>query len=300
MTRQIVVVAYRQQRVHETAVADTHLRRFDQTFAEVSMEGLKAAHEQEVRQEIDVAPDGRSADAERRGEPGGVQQRTLAVREHGPEPTQRLGRNSRPELRHVPLEIGADEIPSARETLRVVAGQLAVGKAAANPQPVLIAPAVDDLQHIEGTHLDISDAAGEALARLSQKIHRGRTEHQKASRSPPFAPTFVDQSAKRLEQLGRAMDLVENDQPAGVGAEEQGCIGQLAPVGRGFEVEVDRGPTCADRERKRRLAYLSRSNQPHRGLPSEGLLGKHQRATRYHPRKTNTPCSNRQANRSTI
>ncbi len=89
--------------------------------------------EQQVGEQVDVTDDGRHTDREARGQTRGVEQRALAVGEHGPEPFERLCRDTGPELRDVALEAGADEIVAQRQALGVRAGEVAVGEAAAQP-----------------------------------------------------------------------------------------------------------------------------------------------------------------------
>lgn len=62
---------------------------------------------------------------------GGVQQAALPVREHRAQAAQRLGRNARRELRNVPLQIRADEVPASAQALRIRFGEQALGEPAA-------------------------------------------------------------------------------------------------------------------------------------------------------------------------
>jgi hypothetical protein len=56
---------------------------------------------------------------------------------------------------------------------------------------------------------------GERLACSLEQIDRRRTEDEEMSLPASAAPAFVDQHAQALEELGRALDLIEDHQLAG-------------------------------------------------------------------------------------
>src|SRR6185295_11327161 len=99
--------------------------------------------------------------------------------QHGPEPLEGLGRNSRPKLRDIPLEVRAHEVEANIEAVDIRTRQEAVGEAAALPELADGAPV--DLQSVERPHLHVRDAPREALARLTQEVHRRRAEHEETS-----------------------------------------------------------------------------------------------------------------------
>ena len=73
-----------------------------------------------------------------------------------------------------------------------------------------------------------------------------------AGRAPP-----VDQAAQFFEQPRDAMDLVDDDQPAGKGFKEGFGIGEACKVGGSLKIKVDRlRPAGRDGLGERRLADL--------------------------------------------
>ena len=89
--------------------------------------------------------------------------------------------------------------------------------------------------------------------------------------SPAPAPSAVNQSTKLTEDLGCAMNLVQDDESIFARLEKQPRIREPGPIGCGFEVEVERSRRVADDvERERRLAYLARTQQHDGGLTTQG------------------------------
>lgn len=97
----------------------------------------------------------------------------LLVRQHGPEPAQCLGRNARPELRNVALQIGSNGCLAPFETRRIVRREKAVGKPGAHPQRFALRAPRRNLAREQRRELDVGDAPGQRLGRLPQQIDRG-------------------------------------------------------------------------------------------------------------------------------
>jgi len=71
---------------------------------------------------------------------------------------------------NLPLPVGAEKVPSPKKALLLAFGEVARGKAAQKPEPVL----VFDLERVERSELQVADAASQGLRSFSQKVERGR------------------------------------------------------------------------------------------------------------------------------
>ena len=249
------------------------------------MERAQAAHEKQVDEQIDVAAHRRGADGKACCQLRRVEQRALAVGQHGPEPLQRLRGDSPAELRYVALQVGADEAPPEGHAVGVVLGQKTVREAAAHPQRRHGPRVGCGLAYVEWVELDVFDSPGEALARLPEQIQRSRAQHQEAAR--PFAPpaALVDQPAQLLEQFRRSVNLIQNDEAVLVLAEVERRLCELLPVRAGLEVEIDGLRALGDLERQRRLADLTRPEQGDGRLPAERFQYVLICTSMYHSRK---------------
>ena len=83
-------------------------------------------------------------------------------------------------------------------------------------------------------------SAGERFRRLPHEIERCRSEQEKVPR--PFAggATIVDDAAQYLEQVRRAMDLVEHHQLVRLVTEIAIGVVQSATIGGALQIQVER------------------------------------------------------------
>ena len=123
--------------------------------------------------------------------------------------------------------------------------------------------------HRKGPHFDIFDPTGQRFARLPQQVDRGRTEHQKPPRTPAGTPSFVNQATQHAEYLRGVVDFVQHHQLVGLGLQIKLWRRKPVPIGRRFQVEIDRRPPGRHRQGQRRLAHLPRADQPHSRLPGQ-------------------------------
>ena len=189
MAQYAVLVVETQQRMHDAAVAHVDLRRLDEALAHVGVERRQAAHQEQIRQEVDVAGHGLAVDGQRARQDGHVQDAALPVGPHGPEPPQRLGRHARPQLRDVPLQARPNELLAPLGAVPVALRQEARREAAADPQARSeVAAAFPD---VERRQLEIRDASREALARLPQQVRSGGAEEQEL---PATSPSWMRSS----------------------------------------------------------------------------------------------------------
>ena len=159
--------------MHDPAVAQIDLGRFDQPFAGVGVPGLQSADEQQIDEQVDVVGRGLASDPEAAREVGGVEDAALLVGQHGPESAQGFGSDARPELCDVAFEIRADEITAPAQAARLVGGKQAIGKSAAHPQRIAGDSGGADLQDVEGAELQTGDPPGQRLARLLHQLQAG-------------------------------------------------------------------------------------------------------------------------------
>ena len=124
----------------------------------------------------------------------------MVVSEHRPEAQQGASRNRDAELGKVTLEVRVDELlaPDVARLLRP--GEIGERLSALAPQ----------LVQAESMERDDLQPSGQRLRGLSEKIGRGTAEDQEAcSGRPP-----VGQDAQDWEEVGPALDLVDDNHPA--------------------------------------------------------------------------------------
>ena len=154
------------------------------------------------------------------------------MREHRPEAAERFGRDARPELRDVPLEVGADEIGAPAQARGVGSGEQTLRKSAAQPEGVdALSP---HLAGVERGEFQIADATCERLAGLFEQVHRRRPQDQETPLAVPAPPTGVDEPAQAAEEVWRALDLVEDDERVLVLCQVEFRLGEFGPVGLGL------------------------------------------------------------------
>jgi hypothetical protein len=87
-------------------------------------------------------------------------------------------------------------------------------------------------------------------------------------------PVIVDDPAQGGEEVGRAMDLVDHDELARLGAEEGVGIGETPAVRGALQIEVhrSRAPRGGKLPSERRLPDLARADQDHRRHVPEAIL----------------------------
>jgi hypothetical protein len=93
----------------------------------------------------------------------------------------------------------------------------------------------------------------------------------------------IDQAAQGGEQLGHALNLVENDEPVFVAGEERIRIGQFSPILAGFKIQVDRRRFRGNRKGQRRLSDLARAGESYGGLPRQRIVDGGSRAAGNQP-----------------
>lgn len=128
-------------------------------------------------------------------------------------------------------------------------------------QPQRIEPIVRDLARIDGRELEVTDAAGERLTRLSEQIDRRGTEQQESTAGSVVAPSRVDETAQVLEEIRCALYLVEDDEFVGVLRKVGLGVGEFGPIGVGLEIQVHGGALVQEAARERGLADLARPQQ---------------------------------------
>ena len=81
------------------------------------------------------------------------------------------------------------------------------------------------------------------------------------------------------------MDLVENDELVDLSVQEEHRVRELVPVRRGFEIQIDGGPSLGDVVGEGGLADLARTNESDRGLACQGSFNYLANGASYHPCK---------------
>ena len=130
----------------------------------------KSAHEQQVHEQVEVRRDRLAVHSKSPGKCRGIEQATLLMREHGPEPAQGLCWDARAELRNVALEVGTDEIRAPAQARRIGRGQQTFRKPTAEPQCIELRGT--DFAGVERGEFQKTNAPGERFARLLEQIDR--------------------------------------------------------------------------------------------------------------------------------
>jgi hypothetical protein len=138
-------------------------------------------------------------------------------------------------------------------------------------------------QHVERGELEVSDPAGEAFTRLLEQIKGGGTEQKVLPSPASIAARLVNQTTQDGEKPWCAMDLVQNHQLVLVIRKIELGLAQLGAILLGFKVDVMRVETPPYVQRQRRLAHLSRTQQPHRRVILDGIDQLWKKTTLYHP-----------------
>ena len=107
------------------------------------------------------------------------------------------------------------------------------------------------------------DPPGEALRGLAHEVERGGSEQQEVSGPVSGGAPVVDDAAQDLEQAGSSLHLVDDAQPAAGGPQIGIRVLELPPVGRPFQIEIERvrPPFAGNRACERRLPDLPRSEE---------------------------------------
>lgn len=148
----------------------------------------------------------------------------LVVGKHGPEATERFGRDAGAKLGEVPLQIAPDEILSPNHTVTLIGSKQAFGKPPADPEA--IGRDVAGFQDLKWSQFQIGDSPGQGFSGLFEQV--GGCGTQKQILSGAVSP--VDQAAEDGKKAGGPVHLIENDEPVHVVREIKFRSGKLGSV----------------------------------------------------------------------
>src|SRR5262245_36204826 len=126
----------------------------------------------------------------------------------------------------------------------------------------------------------ICDPSSQRLGALLEQRRRGAAENQEPSRTP----RAIDKHAQHLEQIGLALNLIEDHQSA-QGLERQERISQTGLILWIFQIEIDRRSTLSlgDRTRQSRFPDLPSANDADDGMtPQQPTYGREMSITLQH------------------
>ena len=238
--------------VEAAGVAEVHLGRLDDAFADVLEPRRQHPDHEGAGQEVAVVVHGVDADAHRAGERRGVPGPRVDVGEHRPEAAERLGRHPGAESRNVALQERARERLHPQGAGLVRLGQVGQRESAAHPEPVLVLGS--HLVEREAAHVDERDAPGQGLGHAPDQVPGGAAQKQEDG----LPLRVVADRAENLEELRDALHLVDHDQPLAASKEPLRSRAERLANGGHFQV-VDRGgprPRRHDLLGERRLADL--------------------------------------------
>jgi hypothetical protein len=123
------------------------------------------------------------------------------------------------------------------------------------------------LCHIERRHVEVGHASGQGFAALAHQVQRGRAQQQKLPAANARLPVVVDDAAQDFKHTGCAVNLVQDDQLALLGAQIGVGIFQPQAVSRALQVQIHRTarPVNGQRAGQGGLAHLARPQQHHGG-----------------------------------
>ena len=259
-----------EQCVQHPAVANVDFRCAYLTLLQVLEPRRQHAHHASRRKDVQIAPRGGLRAADRPGELGSIPDLTVIVGHHRPEATQRLGRHIEAEVRDVAQQKGLNERLAPQSRIAIGACEVAARKSAPPPESAPIRRG--RFGDVEPGQLDHAHAPGERLGRAPQQPGRSASEQQEARRD--IAP--IKQHAQRLEELGIALDLVDDDETR---QRRKRLLRRLQalPIGRPLKIEERRGRIFARAAgvgtillRERRLAALAWPGEGDRWVDAKG------------------------------
>ena len=242
------------QVVVEPGVAKVDLGTLDLPLAQVLAPRTQLPDEEQMLQQVDVAPDRSLGDFERRRQLGHVEYPAVAVREHGQQPVKRRHAQRGAELRQVPLHERAQERLPPGHAVGIRAGQERQREAA--PEPEFLHSPDADLVDAEAAEFDVLDAAGQRFGALAQQVRTRTAEHEEARR----VVVAVDQDPQDRKQIGPALHFVDDDQASQI-LKGRPRIVEPGQTDRILQVEVVRRVGGHELPRQGRLAALARPDE---------------------------------------
>ena len=140
------------------------------------------------------------------------------------------------------------------------------GKPPRNHSSGSVSPAPTALVQQHRSHLHGGDPASEALG-LTQQLNGGRAKQEKVAVAVAPEPPLVDHAAQRVEQLRRAVHLIDHQQLAAHLPQIGIRILQPLPIRHALQIQVHRGSRILSHHQapgQGRLSHLPRSQQQHR------------------------------------
>ena len=255
-----------QQTVQQPAVPQVDLRRADLPFLQVLEPGREYANQVGPGEDVEIAAGRAFARTERPRELRGVPDLAVPVRDHHPEPPERLGRDANAQLGEIALQEGADEVVEPVGCVLVVGGEEGAREAA--PQPEVAPTRRPDFFQVEAGERDQPDPAGQRLGHAAYE----RRRRAPGQEEPRAVVRPVRQDAQDFEQTRQALDLVHDDEAA-QGAERLFRGGETVAVARPLQVEVSLGALgLGDFGGDRRLPALPRAVEGHDRMDPEGAV----------------------------
>jgi hypothetical protein len=133
-------------------------------------------------------------------------------------------------LREVAFEEGADEAGAPFEALGVGAGAVGAGEAAAEPEAGELVGA--GFVKAERVEFVIDDAAGKGFSAALEEFRGGGAEEEE----PGGIAGTVGEDAEGVEDVGEALDFVDDDEAAEITEAEERVL-DAGEVGGAFKVE---------------------------------------------------------------
>jgi hypothetical protein len=206
------------------------------------------------------------------------------MREHSPQARDRFRRKPGREHWDVALEEAPDKIASPCETGGIVPRQEAERESAAHPELASGIARSSELTDVDRRELNVRDATGKRLGALSHQVERGRTQQEEVSGLLSGGAAIIDDASEDFEQTRYTMDLIDNNQFAGLRAQKRIRVIQAATIGGPLEVKVHRlgAPCRRDAPGQGRFADLTRAEQDHARRAPKAVLDKRYATARDH------------------
>ena len=265
-----------EQSVQNPAVADVDLGGLDLPFPEILEPGGKDPDHVGAGEDIKIPASRDLRCPERSGKVRGIPNLSMIMGEHCPKTSQGLCRNCNTELGNIPLKKRAYEVLAPRHAGRFAGGQKRAWKSASHPEGGGLL--CSHFPEVKPGEIYESDSPGERFRYTLDQMGRGGTQNKEPGR----VMWPIHQNPEQFEQVGPALDFVDNDQPRKSLQRPQRRI-QPTDINRVLKIEIGAWFALRDHPRKGCLAALTRTQKSRDGVNAENTGNALERIrARYH------------------
>lgn len=230
VTTKRVVVGDGKQRVHSSTIAHLDFRRLDKALAHVRMPRQKPSNENDINKQVEIPTRSTRVDSKAAAKIGNIHEAALMMREHGPEATQSLGRQTRAEGWNIALEIRSNKVPSPAQTRALALCRITFGETASPPERIERSGA--GLAELQRSQLEVRDAPRERFARLSETIEPSRAKQQVQATHSTSAARLVNEPPQHREKPGCPVHFIDDHKLVAVRDPKALRVSEARQIGR--------------------------------------------------------------------